>query len=306
MQKTSGLYIWPKPLYLLCTQINERVVPLTTASLNKRRKPKDFVDPYKKQIKMRLKQYLMKEEIPSWIKGYKKGDKFDLNKFFSSKILYYAGAGEDGSPISIFNKTHAIHSYIYVDYLLSREERKKQLSSPEAFRGYRLLDLKDLKPSEMNASSWTRHYRMSQEEVRLVVGFAKAAEDPFALLAIYEREEGYDESHGAKRFALLYIGGDAFATCDALFINPHRSPYVFFLRDHGFGGNWAEHPGFGRGGLLFNLVEKHGGYPHYIMTDQHWNVWEGYTRAKEVESEGPLILYRAKTTDELCDELCTY
>ncbi len=255
---------------------------------------------------MRLKDYLADEDIPSWIRDYKKGDRFDVEKFFSSRVLYYPGAGEDGTLISIFNKTHAVHSYIYVDYLHKKETRIKQLSEPGAFRGYRLLDIKELKESELTPSGWTPHYVMSQREIEDMTRFSLAWKDPFALLAIYEREEAYDESHGAKRFALLYIGGDAFATYDALFINYHRHPCFLYIHDHGFGGNYVPTPGFGKGGLLFNLVKKHGGYPTYIMTDQHYNVWDGYTRVKEADSGSRLFLYRQKIPQEKWDEDSTY
>ena len=240
---------------------------------------------------MRFKDYLKKEETPSWIENHKKGDPFSIAKVLDSKVLYYGGADIDGVPISIINKTHAVHTYIYVDYGTKAGERIKVLSKEEAFRGYRLFDMRHLAEKELSPHGWTPHIRLEPEEIRDLKIFAEAAKEPFALLAIFEREEGYDDSHGAKRFALIYIGGDSIATYDALFINNHKAPYILFLRDHGFGGNYAN-PAFGKGGPVDGLVKRYGPYPEIIFTDQENRLWDGYSKIKELEPEARMYLYK--------------
>ncbi|MCX7603815.1 MAG: hypothetical protein N2036_07045, partial [Bryobacteraceae bacterium] len=48
--------------------------------------------------------------------------------FLRSRIVYYPGAGNDGQPIKLFNRAHAAHAYVYVDYLISRERLHRNLT----------------------------------------------------------------------------------------------------------------------------------------------------------------------------------
>ena len=62
---------------------------------------------------------------------------------------------------------------------------------------------------------------------------------PFSLFVVLRRRETFDATHGPARVALLFVGGDSYATFDALYCQNDGTPAPFFvlIQDHGFGGN---------------------------------------------------------------------
>lgn len=50
---------------------------------------------------MTLYDYLqnkLREDIPSWLDGFRSGDRFPREHFFASRVVYYPGSGNDGHP----------------------------------------------------------------------------------------------------------------------------------------------------------------------------------------------------------------
>ena len=67
------------------------------------------------------------EPLPKWLETHRQRDPFDRKEFFSSRIVYYPGAGTDGHAVKLFNRAHAAHVFVYADYRLNREEIEAQL-----------------------------------------------------------------------------------------------------------------------------------------------------------------------------------
>ena len=235
---------------------------------------------------MRVKEYLKNEQeaMPTWLKNYCPGYKLDFNEILSHRVVYYPGSYTDGQAVRTFNKAHYTHTYVYVDYMLKKETLREELYKDEAFKGYKLIDLREVSENELLPGGWVQHYRPSQEEIDAARSHLRD-EMPYCLLAILEREEGYTEEHGAERFAIIFLYADGIATYDALFINRGKAPDVLLFQDHGFGCNYDA---FGTGGIMEKIAIENNILPKYIMTrdeEGHHRAWVGYKKVENVEHE---------------------
>ena len=226
---------------------------------------------------MDMKEYLKKfaEEVPAWMRDYAPGTEIDFVEVLKSRIVYYPGAYVDGQPVHTFVQAHAVHVFMYVDYMLSWEKIREELSE-HGFKGYRLLASVKARADDLTPRGWTPHVKPTREQFDRMNRFASA--ERFANLVIFERTDDYDDAHGPLRFAVIFIGGDGIATYDAIFCNENApAPFCIILQDHGLSGNWNH---FGRGGLMERAAEKAGVYPKYLLsaTRDNTEVWEGYAR----------------------------
>jgi len=222
---------------------------------------------------MNVKDYLIdkKENVPEWLNNYKLGDKLDFNEIlYKHRLVYYPGAYIDGQGVRTFNQCHYAHTFLYVDYGPSKEETREHLCENEAFKGYKLLDLREVSAKDLGGTHFVPHFTPNQEQISWVKGWAKHA--PYCYLAIYERLPEYSDEHGASRFALLYLYADGIATYDALFANHNKAPEVIIIEDHGFGGNYDM---FGNDGALRKIAKATNTFPHYMMVMHELN-WEEY------------------------------
>ncbi len=226
---------------------------------------------------MRIKDYLKndKEPIPNWLSNHRTGDKINIQEALSHRILYYPGAYDDGGPIRAFNKANHLHTFFYVDYLMDEADLRKRLTDENAFAGYTLIDIQDLTPKELVPDGWTQHFTPTREHVERMPNDAQ--QNTFGLIAIFERQTAFDDSHGAKRFALIYLKSDGIATYDAVFANYKNPPQVLVLQDHGFGGGYAP---FGNEGPLVTIANKTNCYPNYIFCAENTFIWDGYEKVK--------------------------
>ena len=224
---------------------------------------------------MRIKDYLEndKEPIPDWLNNHKAGNKINIREVLSHRILYYPGAYDDGEPLRDFNKTNHLHTFFYVDYLMNEADLRKKLTDNNAFTGYTLLDIQNLTPKELVPDGWTRHFTPTREDIERMPNDAQ--QNTFGLIAIFEREPTFDDSHGAKRFALIYLKSDGIATYDAVFANYKNPPQVLVLQDHGFGCGYAP---FGNDGPLVKIANITNCYPNYIFCAENTLIWDGYEK----------------------------
>jgi len=232
---------------------------------------------------MDMKEYLKKfaEEVPAWMLDYAPGTEIDFVEVLKSRIVYYPGAYVDGQPVHTFVQAHAAHVFMYVDYMLSWEKIREELSE-HGFKGYRILASVKAGAEDLTPRGWTPHVKPTREQFDRMNRFASA--ERFANLVIFERGDDYDDAHGPVRFAVIFIGGDGIATYDAIFCNGNApAPFCVVLQDHGFGGNWSH---FGRGGLMERAARESGAYPEYLLaaTGDSTEVWEGYARIPDAPS----------------------
>ena len=225
---------------------------------------------------MKVKDFFndQKEEMPQWLKEYRRGDKLNFDEIFKHRVVFYPGSYKDGQPIKTFNKAHYAHTYLYVDYMLKEDDLIMTLRQNECFAGYELFDCRNVTQEMLLPSGWKPHCPP------MPIDYHSQEQVPYCLLAIFERI-GNSEEHGAERFAVIFLFADGIATYDALFVNCHRTPAVILIQDHGFGGNYTR---FGKGGLLEKLANDYHKLPPYIMCEKE-NEWAGYKLVPGLEPE---------------------
>lgn len=216
-----------------------------------------------------MENYLiqLKEECPQLLIDHQPGQHIDIQEILKERILYYPGSGFDGQPIKTFNIAHAVHVYLYVDYLLTMEELKRVLSL-DGFRGYHLLDTQRISETDLAPHGWRPHVEIQRHTI-----FNRTA--PYCFMNIYERDADYDDSHGGLRFAVIFLCADGHATYDAIFANyfHEKAPFVVVLQDHGFGGNYSR---FGNGGLMHKVAKTANVFPEYLLVADDTDCWEHY------------------------------
>ena len=153
--------------------------------------------------------------------------------------LYYPSSGRDGDPVRYL--VGLVHSFVYVDYGLERDAVWNSLEDiRHGFRGYRILDRRDVAEHELTPNGWEpsppkgddgdpRQYRQYQKQ-------------PFAIWSIFARLPEFGDDHGPDRFSLLYVCGDGAATFQALYRGNKCKPLVVAIIQPGTGSgcNWTD------------------------------------------------------------------
>jgi hypothetical protein len=222
-----------------------------------------------------MRDYLqqLREPVPDWLANFDSPAQFDSADFMASRIVFYPGSGFDGHAVELFGSTHSAHCFVYADYGVAQSALEEELINPKkAFRGYSSMTRVHLTGKELSPSDWIQHVR-SDEVGRY--RFAQAAKDtPYRFVEILERQPEFDDTHGAARLAILFLGADGIATCDAIFCQHHSPPlFAALIQDHGFGGGYTK---FGRGGLMEKIVARTGRFPQLIVCPPGME-WESYT-----------------------------
>lgn len=196
-----------------------------------------------------------------------------LEALLQSPIVYYPGFGSDGHPVKFFNTRHEATCFVYADYRVEEEQVRAALDNPERsysgrFLGYHCLQRIPVTAEDLTPNGWQPH--------RLPSGHSweKPLIRPYGFLELLERDDGYDDTHGAKQLSILFLGADGHAAYDALFCQrPTRVPYAVVLKDHGFGGNYSR---FGGGGALEDITMRARVLPEFLLVAANTRPWAGY------------------------------
>ena len=216
------------------------------------------------------------EPIPDWLR--QPSPRFDRERFFGSRTVYYPGYGNDGHPVEICAQAHAAHAFVYVDYGVSRESVRDYVyhRGDPGFHGYDVEHEEEVPEAVLRPRGWTPY---DQE------AYSKAAEwsrvDPFRLYVVLSRDTDHDHCWGPERLAILFVGGDGHATYDALYCQGDGTPppFLVLLQDHGWGENYDR---FRARGLLERIACDRGVYPEWLVVGEHngqFEPWEGYLDA---------------------------
>lgn len=204
-----------------------------------------------------------------------------LESLLKSQIVFYPGFGSDGHPVKFFNTHHLATCFVYADYGVEEEVVMANLENPNKdynghFHGYHSVDRIPLSQKDLTPSGWTPHVPLPNSD------WARPRIKPYGFLEIMERDAGLDDSHGAQRLSMLFLGADGHASYDALFCQGRgqRPPYAVVLQDHGFGGNYDS---FGRGGLLEKIAIRTGVFPEFLLVASNTKPWAGYVRVPDVQ-----------------------
>lgn len=235
---------------------------------------------------MTLYEYLrgLREDLPAWLDEFQEGDLFSRQEFFGSRVVYYPGSGTDGHPVKLFGSTQTSHCFVYADYGVTRPALEAELGHPQhGFLGYHTLSRLQLHETDLVPSGWTSHIRAGEvPQARYSFGAVAAA--PFGFLEVLERGREFDENHGARRLAILFLGADGIAAYDALFCQEirHSSPFAVVLQDHGCGGNYDR---FGRGSLLERISRACHVLPRWLLVAQNTVPWQEFERVPDVDGD---------------------
>jgi hypothetical protein len=227
------------------------------------------------------------EPIPSWLEKFNARDTFSRNDFFASRIVYYPGSRFDGQPVKLFSSTHSAHCFVYADYRITQAELEAELEE-NGFRGYHTLARLQLAENDLVPRGWRPHIHAEIEALRRDQSFINLPSfdnyPPFGFLEILERDHDYDDSHGARRLAILFLCADGIAAYDAMFCqgDSARLPYAVIVHDHGFGGHYDR---FGQGGLLERIAISCNVIPEMLLVAPNTEPWEGFERLPELPED---------------------
>ncbi len=233
---------------------------------------------------MKLQKYLLgqqtKHVIPSWLKNFHPGEDIAWFDVLKSPHVFYPGSGFDGQPIKLFNQSHFVHLYIYVDYMITQDDIQENITK-RGFKGYRLLGRTEASRQALLGSWLPPVIEFSEKRKELFIhpftsvtyGEGQASTPFYGFLDVYERLPDHDDTHGAERFAVLYLGEDAFVAFLGLYGTRQFNPKVLMVVDHAFGGNYDR---FGQQGLLEKIARRRKIMVSFILCWGHTSVWRGF------------------------------
>lgn len=161
--------------------------------------------------------------------------------------VYYPACGIDGRPIKRLNplfSEYGINSYVYVDYAIGNDFLA---ANQDTFKHYHIFATRDLKRTDLVTgemgfaefeSIFTPEERSDYQKTLL---HSPMNIKVFGKWIVYERDNDFSDEFGAKRFSLLYIGGEGAATYAALYLSRNMAPTVLVDINPGisFGGNYS-------------------------------------------------------------------
>jgi hypothetical protein len=230
---------------------------------------------------MTLVDYLKQkqERLPTWLETFnkEKPETINFKTLMSSRVLFYPGPDIDGTPIKSFNKAHYCHVYLYADYNVNQVEMQKRFTNNE-FAGYECIHIHEFKVNDLVPKAYKPSFQLNKVQQEALARHARG--EKFGFVGIFNRLPSHDSSHGAQRFALIYLGADGIATYDALFASKLYTLEALVLTDHLLGGNYDK---FGKGGLMDHLATRSKVFPNLILSADNTEIWDGYDRVPSVD-----------------------
>lgn len=148
--------------------------------------------------------------------------------------LYYPSSGFDGDPVKYLAGN--VVSFVYVDYGQTEGALTAELNG-HGFRGYEVIARRSVTERELTPHGWPSREDGDPNQYRN----RGCIETPFCSWSILQRLDEFDESHGPRRFSLLYLCADGVAAFQALYVGNEVAPAVVAIIQpgHGFGENWT-------------------------------------------------------------------
>lgn len=228
-----------------------------------------------------MTQYLRnyREEEPAWIGKYLRGEQITFKDIMSSRVAYYPGSGFDGTLLKVGNMSHSVHSFLYVDYGVSRKKLEDHLAEKNSIRGYHPIGRIEWKGTDLLPNG--------QPPVNIKLAstnpyiYVDRNERPYCFSLIMERDEGQDDSRGARHFVITFLFEDGITAYSELFVQEYsKAPWIMLLQDHCLGLNYDS---FGRGGILDAIICESHLYPTFVICGDGTRIWKGYKKVKEAQ-----------------------
>ena len=236
-----------------------------------------------------LHNFLLRERetLPQWLTNFVPGSRFPLEDFLNSRTVFYPGSGTDGFPIKELGSSHAVHCFVYCDYLVPESQVRGELDHVKrGFRGYHSIARIPLEKSEILPKDFSVSERLERLRTANWKSERAALDTPaYAFTEILERDDDLDDSWGPVRLCLLFLGFDAMAASEVLFYRAGNTkpPYAIMVHDHGFGGGYAK---FGGSGFLYQKANDLDAFPKWLLVAQNSTPWPGFSPVPDVESSG--------------------
>ncbi len=226
-----------------------------------------------------------REPVPAWLLEINKKSWIPWKEFFGSRTVFYPGSKFDPYTVNAFTRSHSAHCFVNVDYEVAKADLEDELKKP-MFPGYNIIYERDISESFFLSMfkqpySYVVDFRLASAEKRGSFMYVDYYRDEFDTIKhyvkflVFERELGLDNSFGAERFALLFIGGDAFPVFNALYANKNANLFAMLIDDYGYGGQYAH---FGKDELLHRIAKKRKVFPELILTERCTGnrMWGGF------------------------------
>ena len=135
-----------------------------------------------------------REEEPEWIARYLRGEKITFKDIMSTRVGYYPGSGFDGELMKVGNKSHSVHSFLYVDYMLKKKELESHLAEEGSILGYHPVGQIEWQESDLMPNG---QYPLDMKIEPLHAEpnkFVRKGETPYCFSVIMERNEDKDDA----------------------------------------------------------------------------------------------------------------
>jgi len=201
---------------------------------------------------------------PEWLEGVDSSN-IERISFPVRDILvdsfYYPCSGFDGNPVRFFAGN--FYSFIYVDYGRTEEQFITEIQI-RGFNGYEVVAQRKLSEKDLAPNGWQPPPLLRGDgKPQSRAGFMQK---PFAYWLIFERKPEMPESHGPRRFSLVYLCADGSASFHALYVTQAIKPRAVAIVQpgHSFGGNYTNYHDteliFGR-----TVLNNPAGTPEFIL-----------------------------------------
>lgn len=207
-----------------------------------------------------------REELPEWLA--QPVTRFDRSSFFHSRTVYYTGSGIDGKPVSLCGRAHAAHTFVYVDNSTTQQVISDRVNGRHGipFDGYKVEYEQELEEVDI----WPRGV---PEQHGDWVGWRGHVDiTAYILFVVLKRKDGYEDTHGPIRHAILFVGDDGFARYDALYCQNDGTPppFLVVIENQGIAG-----AGFGANGLFEGIARQCNVLPKWLLVGRA-EPWLGY------------------------------
>lgn len=240
------------------------------------------------------------EEMPSWLRNYRQGDQVPFSKFMESRVAYYPGCGLDPCLVNVAAAARCVHSFLYVDYYTRRKDIESFLEG-RGFLGYRSIGRVEF--SEYDIMPYGQYTLDIEYDFRYddAKAFVNKDEKPYCFMEILERSRYPESETSSERIAVTFLFADGIMTYYQLFVKEYKkTPWLFLLIDHAFGGNYDL---FGGGGLLEKIITGYGCFPEFVLCYKFNSIWPGYELLGGLKSvrggmhDDERILYKRVVSD---------
>lgn len=203
-----------------------------------------------------------REEAPTWLSNYLQGGKLSFKDLMSSRVAYYPGYYQrcycDGTLIKVGNKSHSVHSFLYVDNI-KRKELEEQIAKEDSFSGYHLVGQIEWQEADIMPSGRHQILKTNNQET------------PYCFSMIMERDADKDDSWGAEHFVVTIFCGSYIEVYYRLFTKEYlKAPWIFLLNEGVKGDCFAQY------------IQSQHNYPQFVIFDKNANIWEGYNIVEDV------------------------